>query len=140
MRAAGARLLAVALFATAGCDASAATGCLDQLKPPGEVHGSLGVFLPCSFEAPACGQNDPAYHAVPGAQLVFSSTACGGRTFGIRTAGDGTYDLVLPEGSYAVAVEGGRPAAVAVVSGRRVELNLREDLNSARRFTPIASG
>ena len=127
-------------LAGAGCSTADATDCLSQLKPPGEVRGSLGVFVPCAFEAPACGDFDPAYHSVPGARLVFTSQECGSRSFSTLTADDGSYDMVLPEGRYTVSVEGGRPAAVAVVSGRRVDLNLREDLTPARRLAPVPGG
>lgn len=132
--------VAAVVLATAGCDASSAGACLDQLKPPAEVRGALGVFLPCSFDAPACGDNDPAYYAVPGAQLVFTSTGCGTRSIATRTGGDGTYAVALPEGRYMVAVEGGRPAAVSVVSGQRIVLNLRADGAPVRRFMTAPGG
>ena len=140
LRATGLAAVAAAALATTACSAAGAGACLGQLKPPAEVRGSLGAFVPCNFQAPACGENDPAYQAVPGAQLVFTSTDCGTRTFAIRTGGDGTYAVVLPEGHYNVAVEGGRPASVSVVSGQRVVLNLREDIGPARRFARVPNG
>ena len=118
-----AALLAV-LAVAAACDAGSATACVAQLKPPGEVHGAFGAYIPCTFPGPACGENDPAYRPVGGARVVFRSLECGGQSFSTRTADDGTYDLVVPEGRYTVSVEGGRPASVRVSSGRHVELNL----------------
>ena len=120
------RLAALLLLASllAGCDAGSAAACVAQLKPPGEVHGAYGAYVPCIFPGPACGDNDPAYRPLAGARVVLRSLECGGQTFSSRTADDGTYDMVVPEGRYAVSVEGGRPASVTVVSGRHVELNL----------------
>lgn len=129
--------LAAVVIACAACDTATAAACLDQLKPPGEVRGSLGMYLPCQF-GPACGDNDPAYRPVPGATLVFTSTDCGSRRLETRTLANGSYDLALPEGRYVVAVEGGRPSSVTVSSGRVSTLNLRQDIQSSRRFVPVA--
>ncbi len=131
--------LVLVLVGGGACDGASAAACLGQLKPPGEVHGSLGMYLPCQF-GPACGSNDPAYRPVPGATLVFTSDECGSRSFKTRTLGDGSYDLSLPEGKYAVAVEGGQPAAVKVTSGRLSTLNLRQDVQPSRKYLPVATG
>ncbi len=129
-------LLVAAALVLAGCDPAAAEACVAQLKPPGEVHGSVGAYVPCNFPGPACGENDPAYRPVPGVRVVFTSLECGGRTFDVQTGGDGTYDVVLPEGRYRVDVTGGRDGAVSVESGRHVELNLRQDTAAPRLPSP----